>query len=185
MEQLILTYDPEEMKNLVGKKGRRIKEIKKSLGINIEIKDSKQLIINKKKCKLNDFELINIFDALAMGFPIKITLLLRDPSYIFEKINLKARLRPARRRVIKARIIGKEGKTRKIIEEITHCYMKIFGNWIGLIGKEENLAIAKRAIEMLVQGRSHSGVYKWLEHARTKLEEMKELTEEQLKEIEE
>jgi len=183
MEKLILNYSKEGIANIIGKKGKKKKDIEKFLKVKLKVEEGK-ITIDKTKCKLNDFELENIFDALAMGFSVKEVLLLKDPNYIFERINLKARLRPTRRRIIKARIIGKAGKIKRLLEEITNCYMKIFGNYIGIIGEAENVAIAKRAIEMLIQGRSHTSMQKWLEHAKTKLEELKEITEEQLKELE-
>jgi len=180
-EILELAYSNEEISNIIGKRGEKIREIEKILKIKVKIND--KIIINRGESDLNDFELVNIFDALALGFKAKEAALLKDPEYLFEKINLKIAVRPSRRKIIKARIIGKEGKTRRIIEELTGCHAIIFGNYIGLIGKHENLTAAKRAIQKLVRGQRHEAVYNWLQQETKKLEESKELTEKQLKEI--
>ncbi|MEM4647907.1 MAG: RNA-processing protein [Candidatus Pacearchaeota archaeon] len=182
MDVISIPYSKEEISRIIGKKGKNKNILEKKIKIKIKISDG-YITIDKTKSDVNDFELQNIFDAIAMGFNVNDALLLKNPNYIFERINLKL-LRPTRRRVIKARIIGKEGKIRKLIEELTDCKIKIYGNYIALIGEIENIEIAKRAIEMLIQGKSHTAMQKWLEHAKTKIEDLKELTERQLKEIE-
>lgn len=181
-EVLSFPYSKEEIGRIIGKKGKNKKILEKKLKIKIKIKEN-SIEIDKSKSNLNDFELQNILDIVAIGFNVNDALLLENPSYIFEKINLKI-LRPTRRKIIKARIIGKEGKIKKIIEELTDCRIKIHENNIYLIGEIENIDIAKRAIEMLIQGKSFNSVQKWLEHAKTRIEDLKELTEKQLKEIE-
>jgi len=64
---------------------------------------------------------------------------------------------------LKGRIIGKDGKSRKIIESLTETYICVFGKTIGIIGEGEAASIARRAIESLLAGSPHSSVYKWLE----------------------
>jgi ribosomal RNA assembly protein len=171
-EKLIFYYGKEELSNIIGKKGRKIKRIKKELGIDVKIDEN--LEIDKKKCKLNDFELQNIFDALAMGFDVDTCLKLRDFNYDFFRLDLKS-LRESRRRIIKGRILGREGKIKKIIEENTDCKLKIFKNKIGIIGESENVEIAKRAVEMLMRGKDFNAVKRWLEKEVSKLEKAKEI----------
>ncbi len=176
---LIIYYNKDELSNIIGKKGKKIKRIKKELGIEVKINEN--LEIEKKKCKLNDFELQNIFDALAMGFDVDTALKLRNFNYDFCKIDLKG-LRESRRRVIKGRILGKEGKIKEVIEDNTDCKVKIFKNKIGVIGETENVEVAKRAIEMLIRGKSFHAVKRWLEREKTKIEENKEICDKILKE---
>ncbi len=182
-EVLELNYSQDEISNIIGKKGKKIKDVENALKIKAKIHDSK-IIIKKYQNGLNDFELVNIFDALALGFKAKQALLLTNPEYMFEKISLKLKIRPSRRKIIKARIIGTKGKTRRLIEELTGCFMAISKNFIGLIGKHESIAIAKKAIEKLIRGQKHSAVYSWLQRESELIEERAELTEKQLKELE-
>jgi len=181
MESLILYYSKDEISNIIGKKGRKIKRIKKELGIDVKINEN--LRIDKKRCKLNDFELQNIFDALAIGFDVDTALKLRGFEYDFYRIDLKG-LRESRRKIIKRRIIGKEGKIRESIEDNTGCKLKIFKNKIGIIGESENVEVAKRAIEMLIRGKDFNAVKRWLEKERVKLEEAKEILARDLAELE-
>ena len=63
-------------------------------------------------------------------------------------------------------MIGAAGKSRKIIEELTETDICIFGKTIGIIGRAEDVTIARHAIESLLKGSTHSAVYRWLERQR-------------------
>jgi ribosomal RNA assembly protein len=64
---------------------------------------------------------------------------------------------------IKGRIIGENGRARKNIEEMTNTYISVYGNYVAIIGSYENANIAREAIMMLIEGRQHSTVYKYIE----------------------
>ena len=70
---------------------------------------------------------------------------------------------------VKGRIIGEKGKARKTIEEMTGTYISIYDNYVAIIGDFETANIAKQAIEMLIQGRQHSTVYRFLERTMFRL----------------
>ncbi len=69
----------------------------------------------------------------------------------------------------RARLIGSNGKTRRIIEDLTGVYLSIFGTTVSLIGNSVSLPIAKRAVEMLLHGSEHATVYRFLERSRPTL----------------
>ena len=65
--------------------------------------------------------------------------------------------------------------TRERIEELSGCSMSVYGSTVALIGEEEQLERATRAVEMLVKGSEHSTVFHLL--ARLKRDDaMKEAT---------
>ena len=66
----------------------------------------------------------------------------------------------------KGRVIGEGGKTRRIIEETTGVCVSVYGKTIALIGLPELLAVARKAIQMLLGGTPHSAVYAFLERKR-------------------
>ncbi|MBS7608707.1 RNA-processing protein, partial [Candidatus Bathyarchaeota archaeon] len=70
---------------------------------------------------------------------------------------------------VKGRIIGMDGKTRRIIEELTDTSITVYGHTIGIIGKIENAQVAREAIQMLIQGSQHATVYKFLHRKRREL----------------
>ena len=79
---------------------------------------------------------------------------------------------------IKGRIIGMNGKTRKIIEELTDTHLAIYGHTVGIIGTFERAEIARNAVQMLIDGSLHHNVYRFLQKKRSELKkQMLELWE--------
>lgn len=115
-------------------------------------------------------KVVSVIKAIGIGFsPEEATKLMRD-DYILEIVDLKnsANSQDDLRR-IKGRIIGEKGKTKKIIQEYTGVSLIIGDHFVGILGSIEQVNIAKRAIEMLIEGREHSTVYKYLDKAERDL----------------
>lgn len=70
---------------------------------------------------------------------------------------------------VRARIIGTHGKTRRSIEEATGVEVSILGKTVALIGEMQEVATAREAVEMLLNGAAHGTVYKFLERKRKEL----------------
>jgi ribosomal RNA assembly protein len=96
--------------------------------------------------------------------------LFQDDEY-FEMIDLKEFVSGRNNQLsrIRGRVIGRGGKTRVIIEDLTGISMSIYGNTIALIGSSAGLPVAKHAIELLLNGSEHSTVYRYLEGQRPML----------------
>ena len=105
--------------------------------------------------------------AIARGFsPLRAYKLLNEDNYL-EIIDLSDHLStPKAVKRIKGRVIGKGGKTRKLIEERTGALISVYGKTIAIIGDGISLSIAKKAIGMLIKGANHSTVYTYLEQNR-------------------
>ena len=103
--------------------------------------------------------------------------LLKDNTYLAVvdiKFTTGHREKAALRR-IRARAIGTRGKARSRIEELSGCSMSVYGSTVALIGEEDQLERATRAVELLVRGSEHSTVFHLL--ARLKRDDaMKEAT---------
>ncbi len=110
----------------------------------------------------------DIVKAMGRGFSPERAFKLLDDAYYFEVIPLKQYVgeRPNQLRRVKARIIGKEGRTREMIEKFTNCHIVIAGNTVSIIGEYLNLKVAKEAILMLIKGAKHSQVYRFLEEEK-------------------
>jgi len=78
-------------------------------------------------------------------------------------------------RRIDGRIIGREGKTRRILEELTGTSISVSGHTISIIGGYEGIAMAKDALEKLIKGRQHGTVYKFLKRRRQEAKKEKAL----------
>ena len=88
-------------------------------------------------------------------------------DYVFEVVSLSdySKNKESMTR-LKGRVIGREGKSRKIIEELSEAYISVYGKTISIIGLAESASMAKRAVEALLRGSTHANVYKFLERKR-------------------
>ena len=96
--------------------------------------------------------------------------LFEDDEYL-EVVDLKEFIgeRSGQMHRVRGRLIGKDGKTRRIIEDLTGVDMVIYGNTVGLIGNSISLPVAKHAVELILQGSEHATVYHYLESQRPRL----------------
>lgn len=123
--------------------------------IELECEDAYKLLKSKE-----------IVDAYILGFEYEDCKKLLKENYRLGIVEVKNFLRNRnnknRLRELKGRIIGEKGKAKKNIQELTKTKIVIYRNLVGILGNEENVEIAKKAIEMLLEGRMHSTVYKFL-----------------------
>jgi len=174
----IIKVPKERIAVLIGKGGQTKKYI--------EIKTNTFLIINSKdgvvEIRSNDdaegaislWKASDVIKAIARGFsPKRAYKLLEDDIYI-EIIDLEQFLSTRKSiKRIKGRIIGKSGKSRAMIEEMTNTYISIYGDTVSIIGEYFSFRIAKKAVMKLINGFSHSKVYKFLQHNYKKIQERK------------
>ncbi|SRR6266567_1231999 len=78
-------------------------------------------------------------------------------------------------RRVDGRIIGREGKTRRIVEQLTGTQISVSGRTVGIIGTYESVSTAKDALEKLISGRQHGTVYKFLRKKRREIKKEKAL----------
>lgn len=116
--------------------------------------------------------------AIGRGFsPERATRLLREDTFLAVldiKLATGHHEKSALRR-IRSRVIGTRGRARTRLEQLSGCSVSVYGSTVALIGKEEQLDRATRAIELLMKGSEHSTVFHLL--ARLKREDaVKEAT---------
>ncbi|MDY6780740.1 MAG: KH domain-containing protein, partial [Halobacteria archaeon] len=63
----------------------------------------------------------------------------------------------------KGRLIGKNGRTRELIEELTGADVRIYGKTFGAIGEPEQVDVAMEAADMILDGAPHGTVYSFME----------------------
>jgi len=109
-----------------------------------------------------------VIDALNFGFPFSIALLIHDQDFMFEILNIKNYTKRKDFSAVRARIIGKKGKTLKTMNELTKCYFEIKDNSVGIVGDPEYIRNAQEAMISLIRGAKQSNVYTWLEKNQVK-----------------
>ena len=78
-------------------------------------------------------------------------------------------------RRVDGRIIGREGKTRRILEELTRTMISVSGHTVSIIGTFDAVSTAKDGLEKLISGRQHRTVYKFLRKKRAETKKEKAL----------
>ena len=156
---------------IIGKNGGIKKEIEESTKTKLSIDSKEGDVFVTGEDALGLYTAREIIKAIGRGFNPDVARLLLKPDYIFEVVDLSEYAGKSKEAMLrlKGRVIGKEGKSRKIIEELTECNISVFGKTISIIGLPESTANARHAIESLLRGSTHTNVYKWLERRRREL----------------
>ena len=159
---------------LIGTKGETKKMLQRISGIKIEVDTEGEVLIYddaETADPLMALKIIDVIKAIGRGFaPDRATRLFDDDEYL-EVVDLKEFVGGRNNQLsrIRGRIIGKDGKTRQIIEDLTGVYVTIYGNTVALIGNSVSLPVAKHAVELLLNGSEHATVYHYLESQRPRL----------------
>ena len=152
---------------LIGKNGETKKLIEGSANIELIVDSKEGDIFFSGDDPLALFSVKDVLKAIGRGFNPETALLILKQDYLFELIDISdfARSKNDIGR-IKGRVIGSNGKSREHIEELTDTNISVYGKTIGIIGRQEDVISAHKAIDMLLNGSPHSNVYNWLERMR-------------------
>lgn len=118
------------------------------------------------------FRARDVVTAIGRGFaPEHAFRLIRDENSVFDIVDLREIFGRSESDIkrVKGRIIGMEGKTRRIIEELSGSDIVVYGHTVGIIGTFEQANIARTALQMLIDGCQHHSVYKYLAKKRVEL----------------
>ena len=152
------------MKTILFEKLPRILKNKKQLEQKLKIKITnrgKEISIQGKPEE--EYIAEKIIYALNFGFPLPIAMLIKEEDFVFETISIKDYTNRNDLQRVRARIIGKKGKTLKTLSELTKCYFELKDNEVGIIGDTEFIYNAQEAVKSLIKGSKQANVYKYLE----------------------
>ena len=120
-----------------------------------------------------------IINAINRGFNPKKAMKLIEDDYELEIFNLFLILGKSDKKIkrIKGRLIGRNGEMRKAIEKYSESYLSVYGKTVSIISNYENLQIARKSVSMLINGKPHHTVLKFLEkrYNEKKKEEFRQL----------
>ncbi len=152
---------------LIGKKGSVKKKIEELTGVKIKINSEtgEVDIVYDSDHGPEALKAKNMITAIARGFSPEKSKKLASDDYYLEIINLQDLVGKSRNALVRqrARVIGTQGRARKMLEDLTHTDISVYGKTVSIIGPLENVEIAKDAIQMLVNGAKHGDVYKYIQ----------------------
>jgi len=166
-----LKVPQERVAVLIGKNGEVKKTIEADTKTQIKVDSLEGDIFIYGDDALGLYTAREVVRSIGRGFNPEIAKLLLKQDYVFEYISLSEYTGKSKNTMLrlKGRVIGKEGRSRKLIEELSESYVSVYGKSVSIIGTAETAALAKRAVEALLSGSTHASVYKWLERKRREM----------------
>ena len=162
----------ERLGALIGPEGSVKRDIEARSGCALTI-DSRTEDVTINEGARSEGQLIarDVVTAIASGFsPQKAFRLFDEDNYFFVydiRDYSGKDFKDIQR--VRARLIGSEGKTRRLIEDLAEVDVSIYDNKVAIIGDLLALDIARKAVEMLLEGSEHAAVYGYLERKRKDL----------------
>ena len=159
---------------IIGKSGKIKELLERECRITLKV-DSENgnivVIANEETDVVGVTKVLQVVQAIGRGFSYEKAKILFDDDYSLDVIDLTdyAGKSESNLKRIKGRIIGAEGKARKIIEELTGTYVSVYGHTVSIIGQIDDIKAAHEAIEILANGSQHKTVYERLQKRRTRL----------------
>lgn len=153
---------------LIGHKGETKKDLEEKSGITIDI-DSKtgeiSIAEHEAKDPLVTLKVENIIKAIGRGFSPENAMALMDDNADFFVFNLYDYVgkKESHLKRVKSRVIGREGKTKHVLEELTDAKISVYGHTIAVISDMMRMNILKKSIDMLLTGSKHASVYRFVE----------------------
>jgi ribosomal RNA assembly protein len=161
---------------LIGPEGTTKKNIEGKLSVGLEIDSQSGDVTITLAEEATDpsllFKAKDVVTALGRGFsPEHAFRLIRDEEAMLDVIDLRTVFGRSETDIkrVKGRIIGMNGKTRNIIEELTGTNVAVYGHTVSIIGTIEEAEVAREAVQMLVKGSLHATVYRFLHRKRREL----------------
>ena len=139
--QLFAKIPRERIGVLIGPNGKVKDYIEKKVSVNLEIdSETGDITITLNKDASDPsllFKAKEIVQAIGRGFsPRRAYKLMEDDYCCLTIIDLREIFgrNPSNIKRIKGRVIGKDGRTRRVIEELTEAHISIYGFTIAIIG---------------------------------------------------
>jgi ribosomal RNA assembly protein len=161
---------------LVGPDGSVKAVIERKLSVDLQVDSQNGTVQITLPAATEDptvlFRAKEVVTAIGRGFaPNHAFRLLDDDEIVFEVIDLRETVGRSQSDLkrLKGRVIGKEGKTRRIIEELSEANISVYGHTISIIGYPDQASIAREAVTMLIRGSLHGTVYRFLHKKRREL----------------
>lgn len=176
MSQLFVKIPRDRIGALIGPEGEAKQRLEERLQVMLEIDSQTGDVAMSLDKDVQDpsllFKAKDYVLAVGRGFsPDRANKLLQDEENMLMIIDLREIFGRSDSDIqrVKGRIIGTEGKTRKIIEELSEALISVYGHTISIIGGVEQSEIAREAVNMLLKGSQHATVYKFLQRKRQEL----------------
>ena len=167
MRYLKIPY--ERVAVLIGHDGETKKNLENKTGVKIEIDSNSgevAIIDNNSEKTLEILKLESIILAIGRGFSPECAMKLLNDDFDFFVFDIRNYVgkKETHVRRLKSRIIGRKGKTKRVLEDLTDSYISVYGHTVSVIANFMIMDIIKRAIDKILSGSKHATVYRIVEN---------------------
>ncbi len=161
IEHIVL---PEERMRRLRADDRWRVELDKFVDVNVKLYDD---VVIEGEDVFQVIRVEELFKAFGRGFAFSDCLNLLDEDYMMSVMEIKEFSKSKNREtILKGRVIGEKGTTKKQIEKSANVRVAIYGKTISIIGKPANIKVAEEAIAMILFGGKHNKVYRFLQERK-------------------
>ncbi len=160
---------------LIGPKGKAKRRIESYFGVTIEVESESGSVEITRNPGNRDFTAVftvrNVVKAIGRGFSPRRAEILAKEDFDLHIIDLNEFVGDSKSAIarVKGRIIGKNGRSRELIEELTETRISVYGGTVAYIGNPEGLEAAREALMKLIKGSFHKTVWNYLYAWRRKM----------------
>ncbi len=177
--KMYLRVPTDRLGPLIGEEGKVLKELEDRTGTLISVDSVNGSVAIEPATPYTSMDRLlkarDFIRAVAAGFPPEKAWRLLEEDQTLIIINLKEVVgdSPNHLSRVKGRVIGEKGKAKRNIEQMTGVYLNIYDDIIAIIGDYESAQVAREAVEMLIQGRMHSTVYRHIDRLMREIKRRK------------
>ena len=155
---------------LIGRSGSTKKWIEDTCKVDLSIDSKVGEVSIDSSVDSDPFKALDLIKAISFGFSKSRSSILLHEDEFLSVIDLKLYSGKSSNSLsrIKGRIIGYNGKARKVLEELTRANISVYGHYVAIIGTYEQIALAEDAINILASGGAHKTAYNLLQRRKTK-----------------
>ncbi len=148
---------------LIGPKGATKASVEKLGNVKLSVNDN--LVEVEGTDALEVMIAKNVVDAIGRGFSSESAKLLFKEDYAYEKLSLPdyGHKKQSHQQRVRGVVIGTNGKAKNLIARESGAEIAVQGKTVAILGKYEAVEKARQAVEMLLTGRRHATVYRFLE----------------------
>lgn len=155
---------------LIGEEGKTKRRLEEQSGCDLNIDSDTGHVDIESDDSVDAYFMREVVTAVGHGFNPSTASLILKKDYLLETLDVTNYASDGQVKRVKGRVIGTDGKTRETIEDLTETHVSVYGTTVSVIGRAEHIQAARQAVEKLLNGQSHSAVYKSLERHRDQMQ---------------
>ncbi|CCC81372.1 KH domain-containing protein [Thermoproteus tenax] len=135
---------------------------------DVQIDDAASYIIIRPRAGVSVDEILRLQDmarALSFGFSPEDVMRLEGEDYRLDYVDVKEHVGRQHLHRVLARVIGEGGRAKSTIEALTGTKIAVTDRYVAILGPLNAVSVAKEAIMMLIEGKKHGTVYRYIQRS--------------------